>query len=402
MRRMRRLRTNRATAAAWLWACAAACLCAGGCSKPAPRPAGGPARVVSFSPAITQMLFDMGLGDQVVGVTQFCRLPAGVKRPRLGDALSISAEAVLAVRPDVILAQTSPDQFQGGRDIDPHVHVVEIKLERLADISKAMEQVGKLAGWAVVGKLKAAEFREAMQVVADHASLRRQCAMQVATGPAATQPVRPRVLFVMGTDRPTVAGASNFVADLIELAGGVNAGADIPGQTRWRPTQIEAIIKAAPDVIICQIDSARAAEADKAKQYWLKWRDIPAARSGRVFVVTDPGWSIPSTHLVKLAAELGRIVHPGAAATQTAGEGGSIFGFRPPIAGLRSPVSLSHPRVPCFRLRKHALPAYVAGTCFPKAGRMAPGGGPRGHCHLAAGLAPRVAVASPSRGTWRE
>ena len=275
-----------------LWALGAA-VAVSGASPPATRAGGRAARVVSFSPGITRILFDMGLGGQVVGVTRFCRLDPGVRRPRVGDAFHISTEAILAVRPDVIFAQTSPEKFQGVRAARPDVTVVELRLEELADVPAAIRRIGEVLGRGDLAAPCGAAFRAKLEIVRRRGAGGR----------------RPRVLFVMGTDRPTVAGAGNFIGDLIEAAGGVNAGADIPGVTRWRRTHIDAIARARPDVLICQT-SAKGAEAD-AREYWLQWKDLPAAAAGRVVVVNEPEWSIPGTHLADLGLRLKTLILAG-------------------------------------------------------------------------------------------
>jgi len=276
---------------------------AGGCSKPAQPPKGAGPRIVSFSPGITRTLWDMGLGEHVVGVTRFCTLPPGVERPRLGDMLTVNAEAILAVRPTVLFAQTSPSRFQGVRDIDPAVGVVELTMEELKDVPAAIERIGQVVARPKLAARARADFE------AKVAAVRRS----VAGRP------RPRVLFVMGTDRPTAAGPGTFVADMIEAAGGINAGADVSGSTRWRATQIEAVLKAAPDVLICQADPAA---APAAGAYWRGWRDLPAAKAGRVHVVTDPRWTIPSPYLAELLGRLAEMIHGPAATQPSKGRGG--------------------------------------------------------------------------------
>jgi len=257
-----------------------------------PRPEAPRPRIVTFSPALTQIVFDMGLGDHVVGVTGYCTPPEGAARPRVGDAFTINAEVMLSVAPDVIIAQTSPDKFKGVRDLNPNVSIVELRIETLADIQAAMRRVGEIVGRPERARQQAAAFAEEIQFI------RRE----VAGLP------RPRVLFVMGTDRPTAAGRDNFIADLIEACGGLNAGADIPGSLRWRQTTIEAIVKAAPDILICQNEVKGKEEA--ARKYWLSWKDLPAAGAGRVYVVSDPQWLIPSTRITALAVEMAKMIHP--------------------------------------------------------------------------------------------
>jgi iron complex transport system substrate-binding protein len=270
----------------------------------------GPKRVVSFSPAITQMMFDMGLSEQVVGVTRLCELPAGAERPRVGDALSFNSEAILAVRPDVILTQTAAAKFQGVLDVDSHVKVVPLSIESLSDIPAAMLKIGQELGCEKVARRKADAFNRAIQAVEQRIRILP----------------RKRTIFVMGTDRPTAAGAGTFVADMIAAAGGVNVGAAISGQTIWRPAQIEAVIAARPDVLICQVSPGREAAA---KAYWMQWKDIPAATVGQVYVVSDPDWSIPGPNLARLLPKLAAMIH---------GEPASSTGVSPASGTGVSPV----------------------------------------------------------------
>jgi iron complex transport system substrate-binding protein len=267
----------------------AACLLAS-CGQSRNANTAGPRRVVSFSPAITQMMFDLGLGEQVVGVTRFCELPAGTKRPRVGDALSFSSEAVLAVRPDVIFTQTAATKFQGVLDVDSHVKVVPLSIESLSDIPAAMMKIGQELGCEKVARRKADAFNQEIQAVEQHVRILP----------------RKRTIFLMGTDRPTAAGEGTFVADMIAAAGGVNVGAAVSGQNRWRPAQIEAVIAVRPEVLICQVSPG---QEEAAKAYWTRWKDIPAATSGQVYVVSDPDWSIPGPHLARLLAKLAAMIH---------------------------------------------------------------------------------------------
>lgn len=252
----------------------------------APRP-----RIVSFSPAITDMLFAMGLGEHIVGVTQFCHLPKGEHRPNIGSVMSINSQVILSVQPDIIFTQVDASRFKGVRDIRPQVKVEYLRLERLHDIPRIIEQIGDVVGRPELAKQLNRRYTAKM------ATLRRRMAGAL----------RPKVLFVMGTDRPTVAGDGNFIHDLIEMVGGQNVGTEIPGKGRWRRTHIDAIAKLKPDVIICHKWSQ--GKDEEARNYWLQWRELPAAQSGRVYVVMEPAWTIPSPKITAIAEKLVAMVH---------------------------------------------------------------------------------------------
>ena len=71
--------------------------------------AASPQRIVSTAPSITELLYALGLGDRVVGVTRFCRYPPEARwKPKIGDYTSPNLEAIAALRPDLVIVQTNP------------------------------------------------------------------------------------------------------------------------------------------------------------------------------------------------------------------------------------------------------------------------------------------------------
>ena len=266
-----------------------------GCREGSPAAGGPKPRVVSYSPALTEMIFDMGLGEHVVGVTSYCILPEGETRPAVGSRLGVSAEAVLSVRPDVVLIQQDESDFRAVKDVAPEVAVHRFRIETIADVADAMTRIGELLGQAEPAQAARRDFLARLEAVRTRVE-----------GLA-----RPKVMFVMGYERPVVAGMGSFIDDLIDVAGGVNVGRSVPGSQRWRPVNVEAILKASPEVLVCQVQPGR---EQAAREFWLKLKaDLPAARDGRIFTVTNRHWSIPTGRLAALAEELAAMVHPDAA-----------------------------------------------------------------------------------------
>ena len=265
----------------------AAVLLLAGCRKEMPLPQAKRPRIVSFSPALTQIIFDMGLGEHVVGVTTYCRPPAGQSRPIVGDANDVG-EAIPALRPEVILIQQDPRTFEGLRRKHPSIRIEHFKIETLADIASAMERIGRIAGRAELGSERKEQFLAELESVRARAPAGR----------------RVRVLFTDGHEPPLVAGRGTFIHQIVELAGGVNAAADYKG---WDNLSKETIQAAAPDVLICRTEAGRE-EAVKAR--WMGLPSLPAARTGRVYMVTDRDWIIPSARMAKFARRLSEMIHP--------------------------------------------------------------------------------------------
>jgi iron complex transport system substrate-binding protein len=258
-----------------------------GCRKEVPRQQAPLPRVVTFSPALTDMTFAMGLGDHVVGVTTRCTLPPGHERPRVGDRFSVSAESILAVEPDVLLVQQNPADFAAVQRLRPAVKVEHFDIERLADIPAAMRRIGTLCGDAALGDRAAGQFQLQLDAVAS----------RVKGLP------RPRVLFVIGYEKPGTGGRSSFIHDMIEAAGGVDAGEKYP---RWADLGMESILNLAPDVLVCWVDPG---QEEQARARWQSFKALPAVAGQKVFVVSDPNWTIPTGKIAKLTADLADMIH---------------------------------------------------------------------------------------------
>jgi iron complex transport system substrate-binding protein len=260
-----------------------------GCGGDLPRSEAPSPRTVSFSPAITDMLFDMGFGDHIVGVTTYCQPPDNVDIPNVGSDLNISIEPILAVEPDVLITQSNPARFDTLRSLKPDVRIEHIKIETLGDIAEAMARIATLMGEPSKGAAASSEFLAGLDKV------RRRVG----------QLTKPRVIFVMGHHDPSTGGQETFINELIEVAGGVNASAE--KYKGWKKIGIESLLKLAPDAIVCR---SEASVADEARQYW---SELTAAcpKRVRIHVVTDRRWTIPTGRMASVfAPALADFLHP--------------------------------------------------------------------------------------------
>lgn len=267
-----------------------------GCQRDLPRADAPFPRVVSFSPAITAMIFQMGLDDHLVGVTTYCDVPEDMGIPVVGSQLNIRAEPIVAVEPDVLLTQTAPERFETVEKLKDGLLVEYFKIETLTDIADTMARIATVLGQPQKG----ADARE--QFLASLETVHRR----VAGKP------RPRAIFVMGYHDPATAGTATFINELIEVAGGVNAAAE--KYDGWKSTGIESVLKLEPDVIVCQ---TKPDEADQAKRYWQELTRS-TDRTVRVYIVTDDRWTIPTATVADtFAPKLADFIHPETAGSAT-------------------------------------------------------------------------------------
>ena len=112
----------------------------------APAPQRQIERIVSTAPSITELLYALGLGDRVVGVTKYCRYPPEAQsKPKIGDYTSPNLEAIASLKPDLVVIQTNPIHL-ADKLAALKLHVLEVNQENIAAIYKSIQQVGAATG----------------------------------------------------------------------------------------------------------------------------------------------------------------------------------------------------------------------------------------------------------------
>jgi iron complex transport system substrate-binding protein len=263
-------------------------------SQPAYRAAEPvPSRIISLAPSVTEVLFEIGLGPRVIGVTSYCRYPRAVLAlPRIGGYLTPSYEAVAALQPD--LAVVLPEHA----DIEPHLRALNIPILRvdhrtIDGVIQSLMTLGDRCG-------AAARAREAVDGLRLHLARARQIA-----GTSA----RPRVLVCFGRSedfgRFYAAAPGTIHDDLITLAGGQNV---VTSRSVSYPTlSAEGLMRLDPDVIV-EFASERQ-DAAALRRQWNVFGSLRAVKAGRVHVFTEAFLSVPGPRFVRFTETLARILN---------------------------------------------------------------------------------------------
>ncbi|MCX7854908.1 MAG: ABC transporter substrate-binding protein [Anaerolineae bacterium] len=252
-------------------------------------------RIVSLSPANTEILFALGLGDRVAGVTEFCNYPPeATEKPKVGGFSDVSMEKLLEVQPDLVLVASI------------HMSQVVPELEKLGIpvlVVDAHDFPGVLESIRLVGKITGAE--EAAEALTAQMQERADKVAQAVAGRE-----RPRVYWELDSTLWTV-GPGSFVQDLIERAGGQNVAAD--AEMAWVQLTAEAIIAADPEVIfLADHPYGESAETVKARPGWEK---ISAVVNGRIVELTQEQGDIvsrPGPRVIDALEIIARALHPDA------------------------------------------------------------------------------------------
>jgi iron complex transport system substrate-binding protein len=261
--------------------------------------AAGRLRVVTLGGAVTETVFALGAGATVVG-TDLTSLypPEAAALPRLGYVRQLGAEGVLSLRPDLVLATADA----GPPAALEQVMVAGVALVRLEEARDPQAACARIRAIGTALDRGPAAEGMAAAVAQDVARVRGA----LPPGPA------PRVLFLLSAGRaaPMAAGSGTAAAAMIALAGGANA---IRGLRNYRALSAEAVIEAAPDVIVTTADTL-AGVGGRAGLLALPGLDgTPAARTGRLAAFDGLELLGFGPRLPLALAGLARALHPGIA-----------------------------------------------------------------------------------------
>ena len=185
-----------------------------GASWLGPKPPAHPARVATLAPSLTELVQALGAGSRLVGVSKFDDDPAVAKLPRLGGLMDPSPEAILAVKPELLVVQPSPTiQPLLERVAELGVSVLELPMSNVAEVQTAERELGTALGEKQKGDALAAQLESSL-------------AAARAKIPASK---KQRALIVYGWSPLVVAGPGSFADELLRAAGGDNAAAGAKG-----------------------------------------------------------------------------------------------------------------------------------------------------------------------------
>jgi iron complex transport system substrate-binding protein len=258
-----------------------------------------PKRIVSLVPATTEMLFAIGAGDRLAGVSNYDAFPKEVERlPRVGGLLDPDVERLLALKPDlVIVYDTQADlKRQLERAGVPYYGYTH---KGLRDITETMRALGERVG---------------AKAAADAAATRLEQQLEAVRVRVAGRP-RPKTLLVFGREQGTLrhitaSAGYGFLHDLLELAGGSDALADLQRQSADMST--EMILSRAPEVILelHYGESLKRENIAAERRVWNAMASVPAVKNDRVYLLTGDEFVVPGPRVALAAEQFARALHP--------------------------------------------------------------------------------------------
>ncbi len=246
---------------------------------------------MSLVPSITETLFALGVGDQVVGVSSYDDYPPAVmKLPRVGSFLTPNLEAIAALRPTIVIGRgisSNQREIYALRAMGYQVLMVED--DSLSEIEQSIKTIG-----ARVGKA-----REAEAIVAGIEANVNDVRTRVHPFPAR------RALMLVGHQPIVAVGPGTFLDDLFKLAGADNI-ADATTQ-QWPQLSIEYIVAMRPEVIL---DGQMGSDPASPTRFWAAYPTIPAVINHRVVGYPEDPTLHPGPRVGTTLEMIAKLIHP--------------------------------------------------------------------------------------------
>lgn len=253
--------------------------------------AAAPLRIVSLAPSVTETLFALGAGPEVVGVSNYCDYPpAAVSLPKVGSFLTPNIEAIVALRPSLVIGLgLSSDQRELRAIRSSGCPVLTVRDESLEEIEESINLVGQTIGRA----RQAQRIEREIGATIEHVQERLSNAKKL------------RVLMLVGHQPMVAVGPGTFLDDLLKIARTDNIADSFYEQ--WPQVSVEYVIAMRPDVIL---DGQMGNDPSSPIHFWEKYPTIPAVRNHCVFGYPQDPILHAGPRVGKSLEMLATLIHP--------------------------------------------------------------------------------------------
>jgi len=254
-----------------------------------------PEKIVSHVPPITEILFALGLGERVVGVSDYCDYPEeATLKPSVGNYFNPSIEKIVESNPDLVLTDGHSEGLIPQLE-NLGVNCIAIDPKDFDGIFEDIELLGKVSGVEDRARKLIDDMKRDISLV--------QNRVKDAT--------RVRVMYIIAAsdlNNPWTAGPGSFVDSLINMAGGENIAAR--AQDAWAQLSIEEIVSSDPEIIILPAKHGTASISLKVLKEHPAWREITAIKQDRVYTIEGDLVDGYGPRIVQGLEEIAKAIHP--------------------------------------------------------------------------------------------
>ena len=235
-----------------------------------------PRRIVSIIPSTTELLYAVGAGDQIAGVTTWCDWPPEAKeKPKVGDIV-VDYERLATLKPDVVVTYWSQTKKTSADIESKGIPLYSVEPHSFEEIVRALRMLGQMTGHEARGEKAASDLEARVKAVVAEAG--------------------PTVYFEHSPEPLGTTGPDTYTGDALRRAGGRNIF-----EGGWHLIDWEAVMKRDPEVILITHDRKEGLERRAG------WANLRAVKNRRVYFVAKDNYLYPTPRLVNGLEEAARI-----------------------------------------------------------------------------------------------
>ena len=251
-----------------------------------------PKRIISLAPSVTEILFALGLDEEIVGVTEFCDYPPqALEKPKVGYSKP-NLESIVALQPDLLVAPKSfmrVDFLQKLEQLKIATFVLEA--HTVEEIMAHIQMLGRMVGRSQEGNEQTTTLRKQISTLSE----------KLEGLP------RPTMLYVLNSDPLITVGPGSFIHHLIELAGGRNAAE--AATTSYPRLTMEEVLRQNPDYLVFPVGRFEGIPQSE-QDSWKRWSTLNAVKYNRLFQVQSDLLNRPGPRIIEGLEQLVNILHP--------------------------------------------------------------------------------------------
>jgi iron complex transport system substrate-binding protein len=248
-----------------------------------------PQKIVTLAPGLTEIVFALGRGSSLVGVTKFCDYPAVAKDiKKIGGFLDINMEALIDLDPDIVIIY--PEHADKITFLRSRAKIVSVRHNRLPDLLESILEIGRVLRCEIEAERLVSSIKKKLLVISERSKGRK----------------KKRTLFIAGRNADElknmyIIGKRDFINDLLEIAGGTNA---YEGNIDYPSISLESVIYLNPEFIFEISSHYEGIPDERIFDLWQPYKMIQAVAKKQIRIIKDSFWLRPGPRLGLIAEEL--------------------------------------------------------------------------------------------------
>lgn len=252
-----------------------------------------PARIVALAPNLVEILYFLGLGERIVGVTEHSTYPPAAKdKPRVGSYVNANVEKIISLSPDLVIGTKDGNSRADVELLEQTgMQVFIVNPRSLQEVIGTVALIGAVCGIPEKAAALAGGLQKRFDAVRSAIGLRKM----------------PRVFLQINIVPVMTVNASTLHDDVIRLAGGINMCAEAP--VTYPRISVEEVVRREPEVIIIS-SMERGGRFEDARNSWMQWTSIPAVQNKRVYLIDSDLIDRASPRIIDGLEAMARMIHP--------------------------------------------------------------------------------------------